>query len=138
MAKHVLYNASVVVNGVDLSDHVESVEWVDEINGQAAAAMGEVQDYEMPGTLVVSPIQVTFYQDFAASKVYATLHPLWAARTTFNIVIKNDAGATAATNPAHTCPVFIGREPVISGQRGQRHMAPVTFKPAGLMTTATS
>jgi hypothetical protein len=138
MAKHILINASLVVNGVDLSDHVESIEFVDEINGQMAAAMSEEQDYEMPGTKVVSPITVTFYQDFAASKIYATLHPLYVNRTTFNIVMKNDAGATSATNPAHTIAVFLGREPVISGQRGQRHMAPVTFKPAGLLSTATS
>jgi hypothetical protein len=34
MAKHVLYNASVVLNSVDLSDHVDSVSFVVTINGR--------------------------------------------------------------------------------------------------------
>lgn len=134
-----IYNASVVANGVDLSDHVESVSGLElGINGQMAAAMGELQDYDMPGTTTVSDPQITFYQDYAAAKVYATLFPLWQNRTTFNLVVKADAGANATTNPAWTVPVFISKEPLLQGKRGDRHMAPVTFKVAGAMTVATS
>lgn len=138
MAKHVLYNASVVVNSVDLSDHDNQLEYTVGLNGQPAAAMGEVQDYEMPGTQTVSPIKAKFFQDFASGKVYATLMPLYTNRTTFNIVMKTDAGATSGTNPAHTVPVFIGSMPIISGTRGDAHMIDVTFTPAGLLSVATS
>lgn len=138
MAKHVFYNASVVANSVDLSDHVESVTVEMGINDQFAAAMGEVQDYSMPGTTTVADLQITFYQDFAASKVYATLEPLWAARTVFNIVVKNDSGANATTNPAWTIPVFISKQPFVTGKRGDRHMAPVVCKVAGAISIATS
>lgn len=139
MAKHVLWNVSLVVNGVDLSDHVESVSGVEiGINNQAAAAMGEIQDYDMPGTQNLGDPVLTFYQDYAASKVYQTLFPLYSNRTTFNIVIKADAGANATTNPAFTIPVFISKKPLLAGKRGDRHMAPVTCKVAGAMTVATS
>jgi hypothetical protein len=139
MAKHVIYNASVVVNGVDLSDHVESISGVEiGINNQAAAAMGEVQDYDMPGTQNLGDPVLTFYQDYAASKVYATFFPLFQNRTVFNLVIKADAGANATTNPAFTIPVFVMKKPLLSGKRGDRHMAPVTLKVAGAMTVATS
>lgn len=131
MAKHVLYNASLVVNSVDLSDHVETIEYEEGLNGQAAAAMGEAQDYEMPGTIKVSDITVTFYQDFAASKVYATIHPLVAARSTFNIVVKPDSGAAASTNPQFTIAVFVRSSKVVSGTRNDRHMSNVVFAPAG-------
>jgi hypothetical protein len=83
MAKHVIWNSSVVVNGVDLSDHVKQVAYVEGLNDADAAAMTEVQDYSMPGTIVISDITVTYFLDYAASKVYATHHPLVANRSTF-------------------------------------------------------
>ncbi len=131
MAKHVLYDVSLTVNGVDLSDHVESVSFVATTNGQAAAAMSEVNDYEMPGTLKLSDPQVTFYQDYASAKVYATLQAAWAARTTFNIVAKPTSSAASATNPQWTIPVFVKTHPVLAASRGDRHMAPVVFGVAG-------
>lgn len=136
MAKHVIYNASVVVNSVDLSDHVESVSYEEGLNGQAAAAMGEVQDYEMPGTIKIGDISINFYQDYATGKVYQTIHPLVAARSIFNLVVKADLGANAATNPAFTIPVFVRNAPVFSGTRGDRHMTQVVFAPAGVQAVA--
>ena len=138
MAKHVLYNASLVVNSVDLSDHDNQIEYVVGIDGQPAAAMGELQSYGMPGTQTVSPIKVKLFQDYAAGKTYATLIALYSNRTTFNVAMKADAGATATTNPLHTVPCFIGSLPVISGTRGDAHMIDVTFEPAGLLAITTS
>ena len=138
MAKHIFYNASVVVNGVDLSDRVESVEMIVGTNDQPAAAMSEVQDYGMPGTLTVSNPQINFYQDYAASEVYATLVAAWQARSTFNLVCKADAGATAPTNPQWTLPVYVAQMPLLQGTRGERHMAPVTCGVAGVLSIATA
>lgn len=138
MAKHILYDASVVLNGVNLSDHVESVEYEAEINDQPAAAMGDDEDYAMPGTRVIKDIKLNMYQDFAASKTYATLMPLWTARSTFTATIKPTSGANASTNPAFSVSVFIKSFPVVSGKRGDRHMSQVVLKPAGISSIATS
>ncbi len=131
MAKHVLYDVSLTVNGVDLSDHVESVSFVETTNGQAAAAMGDVNDYEMPGTLKLSDVTATFYQDYASAKVYATLHAACAARSTFNIVAKPTSSSASATNPQWTIPVFVKSHPVLGATRGARHMTQVVFGIAG-------
>lgn len=138
MAKHVLYNASVVLNSVDLSDRVESVEFVLGINGQPAAAQSEVQDYEMPGTQIVSDITLNMYQDFASSKTYQTLIGLWQNRTSFTAVLKLDSGAVATTNPSFTVTVFIKSFPVISASRGDRHMSQVVLGIGGVLAIATS
>lgn len=138
MAKHVLYNASVVVNSVDLSDHVESVTYEEGIEGQRADAMSETQKYEMPGLIEISDITVNFYQDYAASKVYATIHPLVVARSTFTVTVKADAGANATTNPAFSITCFVRKAPFVSGSHGERHMSQVTFAPAGVQSIATS
>lgn len=138
MAKHVLYNASVVLNSVDLSDHVDSVELKASMNDQPAAAMGDVEDYAMPGTRVIDDITLNMYQDFASSKTYATLMTLWTNRTTFTATIKADSGANATTNPAFSVSVFIKSFPIVSGKRGDGHMTQVVLKPAAVMTIATS
>jgi hypothetical protein len=131
MAKHIFYNNSTVVNAVDLSDHVEEVSLVATTNDQFASAMQSVNDYNMPGTLKLNDITAKFYQDYAASKVYITLYTAWAARTTFNLVLKADSGARSPTNPEWTIPVFVGSMPIMTGKRGERHMADVKFTVAG-------
>ena len=138
MAKHILYNAQVIVNGVDLSDHVESVDYSEGQNRQNAAAMGDIQDYDMPGTIKIGDVKLNFYQDYASSKVYQTFNPLVVNRTTFNLQIKADSGANATTNPQFTLPVFVVDFQVFNGTRGNRHMSSVTLAPAGAQTIATS
>ena len=134
MAKHILYDASVVVNSVDLSDHVESVEFTTGLNAQPAAAMTEVQDYDMPGTIVVSPITVTFFADFAASKTYATLQTLITNRSTVTLNVKPTSAADSATNPNFTISVFVASFGFVTGKRGDRHMVQGVFNPAGALT----
>ena len=134
MAKHVLTDASVVLNSVDLSDHVDTVSFVVTIVGQPASAMADVEDYSMPGLRKISPITLTMYQDFAASKTYATLMTLWTNRTSFNCVIKPTSGAAASTNPQFTVSVFISSFPVVAAKHGDAHMSNITLEPAGIMT----
>lgn len=134
MAKHVLTDVYVSVNGTDLSDHVESVQYVSGINPQPAAAMSELQDYDMPGTKFISPIQVTFYQDFAASETYATLQTLHTNRSTVSLIVKPTSAADSATNPAFTMDVFVASLGFVTGARGERHMTQAVFQPAGALT----
>lgn len=138
MAKHILYNTSLTVNAVDLSDHVKQISYNEGINGVDAAAMSEIQDYEMPGTIKIEDVTVLFFMDLAASKVYATIHPLVINRTTFNIIVKVDAGANATTNPAFTLPVFVRKHPFVNGTRGDGHMGQVVFAAAGVQSVATA
>jgi hypothetical protein len=134
--KHVLYDASITVNSVDLSIRVETVTIIVGINKQNGAAMGDLQDYSIPGTLTVTDPSITFYQDYNTSQVYATLSALQQARTIFNVVGKASSGANAPTNPQFTIPCFVQEMPFISGTRGDRHMAPVKFAVAGLLAIA--
>lgn len=135
--KHILYDVSLVVNGVDLSNRVERIEMRLSTNKQVGSAMGDIQDYSIPGTLVVEDVTAEFYADFDTAKVYATLYAAWLARTNFDIVGKASSGANSSTNPAWTIPVFVQSMPVMQGSRGDRHMAPVTFATAGAYTVAT-
>jgi hypothetical protein len=135
MAKHVLYDASLVVNAVDLSAHVESVSVVETLNDAGnAAGMGEIQDYNLAGTVKYSDVTVTFFQDYASNKVYAVLHAALVARSTINVVAKATTASASATNPQFTLPCFVKTLPIFSGTRGQTHKAQATFTIAGVVT----
>ena len=134
--KHIFYDCSLTVNGVDLSNRLERLEIRLGTNKQVGAAMGDLQDYSIAGTLTIEDITAEFYQDYDTAKVYATLRAAWEARTTINIVAKASSGATSGTNPAWTIPVFVAAMPVMQGTRGDRHMSPVSFACAGAYSIA--
>lgn len=136
--KHILWDVSLKIDDVDLSDHVESVELTVGINKQAAAAMSELQDYSMAGTLTITDPKVTFYQDYATSKVYATMYEAWKDRTVFNVVAKPSSGPAATDNPEWTIPCFVGEMPMMTGTRGDRHMSAVTLAVAGVHTVSST
>ncbi len=138
MAKHIFINASVVVAGIDLSDQVESVTLAVSTSKVPATPFNSPQRYTSPGIQLVADPVITFYQNYAAGKAYATFWPLWVASTVFTITMKADAGPRAVTNPEWSVPVYVLSMPLMSGTRGARHMAPVTVTPGGLLTIATA
>lgn len=135
MAVHKFYNASVVINSVDLSDHVKSVT----INTGAEAlddtAMGDTTRSNLGGLLTWG-ISVDFEQDYASGKVDATLYPLVGTTTT--IVVKPDAGSTAATNPKRTGTALLTSYDPVGGTVGDLHMTQAQFVAAGTLTRAES
>lgn len=137
-AKHVLWDVSMVVNSVDLSDHVKNVEIVETQESRPASGMGTLKQYGMPGVQSISDPKVTFWQNYAASKVYATLHAAFAAQTIFNIVAKASSAATSATNPAWTLPVFVQSCPIFKGEKGAEHLSDIVFALGGEWSIATS
>src|SRR5688572_24911368 len=118
MAKHVLYNAVITINAVTLTDRARKITFRVGTNKQPGAAMSEVQDYSIPGTLFVSPIVIEYYQDYAASNVYITHRTIWDARSSVVLTAKADSAADSATNPNFTITVFVADMSYIDGARG--------------------
>lgn len=138
MAKHVLYDAVITVNSVTLTDRTNKVSWVVGTNKQPGAAMSEVQDYSIPGTIFVNDITIEYYQDYAASNVYITHKALWDARSTFTLTMKATSSADSATNPNFTCSVFIVNMPYMDASRGDVHKTTITYAAAAAMTYDTA
>ena len=127
------------MNGVDLSDHVDTFTLEVGLLGQVVTPYGATQGYSAPtGQQTVTDPVLTFYQDYAPGKTYATFLALWQSQTVFNVVAKADAGARALTNPEWTVPVFIKTLPIMTGRRGDRHMAPVTCTVGGIISIVTA
>lgn len=132
----VFKDASVVINSVDLSDHVREVA----INYSAEiidkTAMGDNSKSKIAGLKDWS-VTITFNQDFDAGSVDATLFPLVGAAA-FPVVIKPSSAATSATNPAYTGNGLLESYPPLGGQVGALLTTQVTIQGDGDLTRATS
>lgn len=133
MGTFVLTDADLSVGGVDLSDHVESLT----INYEAESVDDTVMSDDtrsMAGGLKVWSMDVVFKQDFAASKVDATLFS--AVGTVVELIAKPTSDAVSATNPSFTGDALIQSYPPISGTVGDHATTNVTFSSAGTLARA--
>lgn len=141
MAKQLLRNARILVNGVDLSDHADSVsvgDTAEEVDVTSFSANGyrEFLQGLKDGTITVS-----FFQDYAAGKVDATLRPLYASGATFPVVVRPNAGAAvSATNPEVTQTCVLNSYGLVEGGVGEALKTEATFRNASSAgpTVATS
>lgn len=99
MAIFTLTDAFVQVNGVTLSDHANQVQVEDTRDTVDITAFGATSKAVTKG-LGDAKITVTFFQDFAAGKVHATLQPLIGSTTGVTIEVRATSAARSATNPA--------------------------------------
>ena len=102
MAIYVNKDIKVTVNSIDLTEFVTNVELVKAVDSVESTAMSttSVNGHTFVGGIQNNSVTITFNQDFATSKVHATLSPLVGTNTT--IVVKPTSAATSATNPNFT------------------------------------
>ena len=127
------------VAGIDLSDHVREfsletsvAELPHNVHGDyVAKVIGGLEDWT---------ITVTFLQDFAASKVDATLAALnVASQTGFGIEVGADkTTAIGTTNPRYSGLAILTSYRPIGGAHGTNLEATATFRPAGRLTRRTA
>lgn len=135
MAVFVLKDVSVTVNSVDLSAYVTSVTLDYQVDQVEVTAMGS-NGHTYTGGLQANQAQLNLNQDFAATKVAATLDALIGTTTT--VVIKPTSGAVSATNPSYTMTnTFLASTQPVAGAVGDLAAMSVTFT-GGTIAKATS
>jgi hypothetical protein len=102
MAIFVLKDTSVTVNSIDLTSYVTNVELVQGVDSVEATTMSStsVNGHQFIGGIQNNMVTISFNQDFATSKVHATLTALVGVQTT--VVVKPTSAAVGATNPNFT------------------------------------
>jgi hypothetical protein len=129
MAKHVLKNAYVAVNGTDLSAHARSVTVTTSRPEVDVTAMGAAFQEILAGIGTAS-IEVEFYNDYAAGKVYATLWPLATSDTPFTVAVRAVNATISATNPEFQMSALLLDFNPLAGAVGEANMTTVTFSNA--------
>ena len=136
MAVFMSNTVTVTVNSVDLTDHITSISGFNETCADIqTTAMGETNISRIGG-LKDSSVSITFLNDFAASKVYATLKDLLG--TAVNVTVQPVAGSATATNPKKTGSCLITELPFIDGSVGDLSTVSVTWPVTGAISTVTS
>jgi hypothetical protein len=126
MAIHVLRNATIVVNSVDLSDHCSSVTIETSFDEAEAPTFGATYRTRLQG-LGDANITAHFHQDYAAGSVDTTLWPLSQSGATFPVVVKPTSSAVSATNPSYTMTAVLTSYNPIDGEVGDVSGTDVTF-----------
>lgn len=135
MAVFMSNDIDVVINSVNLSDHVASVSWTETAAELETTAMGDSNVTRIGGQKDGS-MTVEFHQDFAASSVYATLQPLLGTVTT--VTVKPTSGAVATDNPSHSVSVLVTELPFVDSGVSDLATVSVTWPFSGAVTVATS
>jgi hypothetical protein len=136
MAAFVFTDGFVSINGVDLSDHVESVSLDYSAELQDSTTMGDTTR-ERLGGLKDWSASITFKQDFAAAKVDATLFSLVGVASTIILRADNSDGVSA-TNPNYTGSAILESYPPLGGGVGEMAKTTAKFMAAGALSRATA
>ncbi len=129
-------NASVIINGVDLSDHVDTATLAlarDDVDVTAMGAFG----HQHIASLENNKLDLIFFQDFNTSKVDATLFPIFHAGTAVSFRLLGNGTAPSATNPVYSGSVVLIDYSPLGGKVGVAAMAPVSFVMQGTVTEGT-
>lgn len=129
MAKVVLTDARVTVNGVNLSDHCSSVTVETSKDEVDVTAFGATFKQLLAG-IGDATVTLSVFQDFAAASVHATVWPLYSAGTTFPVTVRPTSGAESATNPTFTMTGVILNYNPIAGSVGEASTTDITIRNA--------
>lgn len=132
MAKQILTNAFVQINGVDLSNHASSVTVESSADEVDLTSFGPSGYREFGQGFKDATVTVTFFQDYAAASVHQTLQPLYDSGGTFSVYIKPVNATTTSTNPRIELVTskMYGYSP-IAGAVGEASTMDVSFRNAG-------
>lgn len=133
MGKFVLKNPTITVNSVDLSDHISSVEVMlskEELDSTAFGAGGR----ERVQGLEDDSFTLNFQQDFGTAEVDATLYPLWASGSAFEVKVIPSGTAVSATNPSYAGSCILFEYQPLAGAVGDLAETSVTLPVNGTVT----
>ena len=126
MAIFALTDAHVIINGVVLSDHSNSVTIEDNRAEVDITAFGATSKAITKG-LGDAKITIQMFQDFAAGKTHATLQPLLGSSTPVTIEVRPTSAARSATNPASVMSGLLMNYNMLSGGIGEASTTTAEF-----------
>ncbi len=136
MTEFVLDDAEIVINSIDLSDHVLSATLNITRDLPEDTSMGDFTTTRLAGVRDWS-LEVTFKQDFDSGSVDATLWGVYNGDAAVAVTIKPDkTAATSGTNPKYTGSAHLETYPAVGGAHGDVAQVSVTFQANGALTRA--
>jgi hypothetical protein len=138
MAIFINKDIQVSVNAIDLTGYVTNVEFVQAVDQVDSTVMSttSINGRQAVGGIQNNTVTISFNQDFAASKVHATLTALVGVQTT--VIVRPTSAVVSATNPNFTITNCLMNEyrPVTGAVGDLATVGAITFN-GGLYTAPT-
>ena len=139
MARIVLTDAKVTINGVNLSDHIASITLNESADVVETTAFSSTAAKTRVAGLRDNSVTLEFHQDFASSSVEATINGSTSlVGTVTAIVVQPTSGSVSATNPSYSFSALVSEWTSLNGSVGELSTASVTWPISGAITKATS
>lgn len=136
MAKQVLLDAQLDINGTDLTQWCAKVELNDEFEDKETTTFASGGAKEVVGGLESGDIALTFKQDYAASQLDSVMWPLRRQVVTFKV--RANAAAVSASNPQYSGKLLVNKWTPVAGSVGDVAEVDVTYTMSGPLVRATS
>ena len=130
MAKDVLDNAFISVDGTNISDHCSSVTIETNADKVEVTGFGATHRQYTQG-LKDANISLEVFQDYAAASVDQILAPLHDSGGTFPVVVRPTSAVKSATNPEYTMTGVLFDYSPLQGAVGDANTTSVTISNAG-------
>ena len=136
MAKFVAKDVKVLINNINLSDHIAQVSLEQTSDEIETTAFGTEWRQRIGGGLKDASISIDFHQDFGAASVDATLSPLFGSIAT--VVVTPTSGSVSATNPSFTGTFSVVQYSPVASSVGDLATLSVSWPSAGTVTRGTA
>jgi len=138
MARLVLTDASVVVNGINLSEFITSVALSTSEDVVETTGMSSVGARSRVAGLADNSLTLEFNQDFATSAPEITINAIGSSLvgTNTTVVIKPTSAAVGASNPSYTFSCVVAEWQPLSAAVGELATVSATWPISGAITKA--
>ena len=136
MAKFVATDVKVLINNINLSDHIAQVSLEQTSDEIETTAFGTEWRQRIGGGLKDASISIDFHQDFGAGSVDAVLSPLFNSIAT--VVVTPTSGSVSATNPSFTGTFSVVQYSPVASSVGDLATLSVSWPSAGTVTRGTA
>ena len=135
MAKLVLTNANVTLNGTDVSSNVAAITLSTSAAEVPTTNFGSGGAVTRVAGLLDNSVTVSFHNDFSA--IEGLVYPL-VGSTAVTMVVKPNGTAVSTANPSYTFSVLCTEWTPVNGAVGELNTADVTWPISGTITKATA
>jgi hypothetical protein len=138
MAALVLTNASVVINGINLSEFITSIAISTSEDVVDTTGMGSAGARTRVAGLADNSVTIEFNQDFAAGGPEVSINAVGSSLvgTVTTIVVKPTSAAVGATNPSYSFSAVVSEWQPLSGAVGELSSISTTWPISGVITKA--
>lgn len=138
MAALVLTNASVVINGINLSEFITSIAISTSEDVVDTTGMGSAGARTRVSGLADNSVTIEFNQDFAAGGPEVSINAVGSSLvgTVTTIVVKPTSAAVGVTNPSYSFSAVVSEWQPLSGAVGELSSISTTWPISGVITKA--